>query len=41
MEMMMNMLLLLIPVAAYFAYRSRLACLLRSLPDTNEDFALF
>lgn len=38
---MMATLLLLIPVAAYLAYHSRLACLLRSLPSHNDDFVLF
>ncbi len=37
----MVLLLLLIPVAAWCAYRSKLACLLRALPDNNEDFVLF
>jgi hypothetical protein len=31
----------LVPVAAYFVYHSRLVCLLRSLPDNNDDFMLF
>ena len=37
----MQALLLLIPVVAWLAWRSRLACLLRSLPDANEDFMHF
>lgn len=37
----MALLLLLIPVVAYFAWRSRLACVLRSLPNNNDDFMLF
>ena len=37
----MAALLLLIPVVAYFVYRSPLACVLRSLPDNNDDFMLF
>ena len=37
----MLMLLVLLPVAAYFVYHSRLACVLRSLPDNNDDFMLF
>jgi hypothetical protein len=41
MELIMWMLLVLLPVGAYFVYHSRLACLLRSLPDNNDDFMLF
>jgi hypothetical protein len=37
----MTALLLLIPVAAYLVYHSRLACVLRSLPSNNDDFVLF
>lgn len=37
----MMTLLLLIPVAAYLVYHSRLACVLRSLPNNNDDFVLF
>jgi hypothetical protein len=33
--------LVLLPVVAYFVYHSRLACLLRSLPDNNDDFVHF
>jgi hypothetical protein len=31
-------LLVLVPAAIYLAYRSKLACLLRSLPSKNSDF---
>jgi len=37
----MALLLLLIPVVAYCAWRSRLVCVLRSLPNNNDDFMLF
>lgn len=37
----MILLLVLLPVAAYFVYHSRLACVLRSLPNNNDDFMLF
>lgn len=34
----MSFLLLLVPVALYFAWPSGLVALLRSLPDSNDDF---
>jgi hypothetical protein len=37
----MAALLLLIPVALYLIYQSPLARVLRSLPDSNDDFGLF
>jgi hypothetical protein len=37
----MTALLLLIPIGLYFVASSRLWCILRSLPSTNEDFILF
>jgi hypothetical protein len=37
----MAVLLLLIPVGLYLASRSRLWCMLRSLPRSNEDFVHF
>ncbi len=37
----MAALLMLIPVGLYFAYRSPLCCVLRSLPSCNADFVLF
>jgi hypothetical protein len=41
MESVMIVLLVLVPVAIYLAYRSKLACVLRSLPNNNDDFMLF
>lgn len=37
----MMVLLVLIPVAIYLAWRSKLARLLRALPDNNDDFIHF
>jgi hypothetical protein len=41
MEPIMLTLLVLLPVTAYFVYHSKLACVLRSLPNNNDDFVLF
>lgn len=34
-------LILIVPVAAYFLVRSKLWCLLRSLPASNDDLTYY
>ena len=41
METIMLVSLVLIPAAIYLAWRSKLARVLRALPDNNDDFIHF